>query len=447
MTTRMILVGRCFGVFFALLLAVNGTMPEWVLAIQGTPVPNDNDALRSTGVNELGVIPVLMYHHFTSGVSGSPWERNLDDFRGDLEWLAEHDFVTMGLRDLIDDTIEVPFGKKPVILTFDDALPEQFQFMRDEAGELVPTPDSAVGVLESVFAEYPGFGHTAHFAVTTNACFSLAGVEFNTYDDYCPKKLQWLGDHGYEVGNHTKTHPHLPQIAPDSFVEEIGGAAAFIDERMDGEADLSHVLTLPYGEAPAPGTDNEQLLRGGFWYGDGPFQVEAMVRVSGGPTYAPQSTFFDPMTITRVNTDQASLDVLFTQCEDPDFPLYVSDGDPGTITVSDPLPPYTQNEFDPDAIEGNGKRLIVYPGAESLEPGPLPKLEEGVTAVVTEDDVRIRRKPGTDKEIVAELDRLTPVTIVDGPKKNDGYTWWKVTTADGDTGWIVQDFLGGPPED
>jgi peptidoglycan/xylan/chitin deacetylase (PgdA/CDA1 family) len=425
-----------------------GSMPMLAApANPGTPTPRDDGAFREAGVNELGIIPVLMYHHFTNGIAEGPWERNLGDFRSDLEWLADHGFVTMGLRDLIDDTIEVPFGKKPVILTFDDALPEQFQFMQNDAGDLVPTPDSAVGVLEAVFAAHPDFGHTAHFAVTTNACFSIAGVEFNTYDDYCPKKLQWLNDHGYEVGNHTKTHPHLPEIAPESFVEEIGGAAAFIDERMHGEGNLSHVLTLPYGEAPEPGTENEQLLRGGFWYGDDAFQVEAMVRVSGGPTYAPQSTYFDPMTITRVNTDQASLDVLFEQCADPEFPLYVSDGDPDTVTIADPLPEYTQNEFDADHIANNGKDLVVYPSADLLEPGPLPKLQAGVEVVTAEEDVRLRDRPGVDSEVVAELPRLERLTIIGGPKKRDGYKWWKVETAQGDIGWIAQDFLGGLPED
>ncbi len=54
------------------------------------------------------------------------------------------------------------------------------------------------------------------------------------------------------------------------------------------------------------------------------------------------------------------------------------------------------------------------------------------------DHLNLRSGPGLSFDILAKLDRDTYVTLLEGPRKNDGYNWWRITTADGKEGWAVE---------
>ncbi|HYJ13753.1 MAG TPA: SH3 domain-containing protein, partial [Thermomicrobiales bacterium] len=345
-----------------------------------------------------------------------------------------------------------PAGKHPVVLTFDDASANQFQFVVGDDGELVPSPTSAVGVLESFFADYPDFGRGGHFALTGSYCFANvddpAGV--NTWDTHCPLKLQWLSDHGYEVGNHTWTHPSLAAAPGYAVNDEVAQTAAFIDATVTGPGNQATILTLPYGEIPAEGTEGAAYLTNGVWWDGEHYILDAMTLVDGGPSYSPSSSWFNPYRITRCNTDPASIDAWFGQFERGEIPLYTSDGNPDTVTIPDPLPEFLQNELDPALIDASGKQLMQYPDdGTSVEPklSARPTLAPGVVVVTGESGVRLRAEPGTNGELISTLPNRTSLTIVEGPEKVDTYTWWKVRLDDGTEGWVVEDFLAGPPAD
>lgn len=411
---------------------------------ESTPVFawHDEQTMRTAGVNELGAIPVLMYHAFTTDRSvNDEWTRNIDDFRGDLQWLYDHDFYVISVHDLLNDTISAPLGKHPVVLTFDDASARQFLFMQDATGTLVPDPQSAVGVMEEFFAKHPDFGHTAHFAVVPNNCFSKKDMPFNTWHEDCSLKLQWLVDHGYEVGNHTWTHENLRLVDGEEVARQVGMAAQFIDERVSGIGNMSTTLTLPFGEHPNSGTDGASYLANGVWWEGEEWIINAMFEVSGGPTYSPASSWWDPMSITRFNTDQASLDMWFGIFERGEVPLYTSDGNPESVAIPDPLPESLQNELDPDLIENSGKTLVVYEKEDRPEPTAIPELEPGSMVVTTDDGTRVRQSPSTAGDVIRTLDADTDLTIVRGPIDADGYSWWEVELPDGTTGWLVTDLV------
>jgi hypothetical protein len=435
--------------------------PGTPAAPQASPAVSaiDPATLYAAGVNELGVIPVVMYHAFISGPTDDVWTRNLDDFRGDLQYLYDNNYYVISVRDLITNTIDVPLGKHPVVLTYDDASARQFQFMMNDAGELVPTPDSAVGVLEEFFAAHPDFGKGSHFGIVGNNCFGWRDevVEYNSGDEYCRLKLQWLSDNGYEVGNHTWTHENLNLQDGDGVAKQIGMNAQFIDERVQGPGNASLILTLPFGEQPAPGTEGASYIQNGVWWEGNQYVIEAMLKVAGGPMYSPSSSWWDPMDITRFNSDDDSHATWFGAFERGEIPLYTSDGNPDTVTIPDPLPEYLQNELDPAFIAEQGKTLVTYDVPEGATPtdttaagdntsrGDSTDFAPGVVVYTNDAFVRLRSEATTVGAVLEELPVQTELTIVSGPVEADGYTWWEVSTAAGTTGWIVGDFLSTAP--
>jgi WD40 repeat protein len=78
-------------------------------------------------------------------------------------------------------------------------------------------------------------------------------------------------------------------------------------------------------------------------------------------------------------------------------------------------------------------------GAE-LTPTAAPTLAAGVQAVVhtTGGDVlNVRNSPGKMFKQVGKLADGTRVTVLDGPRVVDNLWWWKIRTADGLEGWVV----------
>ena len=54
------------------------------------------------------------------------------------------------------------------------------------------------------------------------------------------------------------------------------------------------------------------------------------------------------------------------------------------------------------------------------------------------DRLNLRSGPGLRFEILGKLDKGAFVTLLEGPRKQDGLAWWKVRTADGAEGWAVE---------
>lgn len=54
------------------------------------------------------------------------------------------------------------------------------------------------------------------------------------------------------------------------------------------------------------------------------------------------------------------------------------------------------------------------------------------------DRLNLRGGPGLRFEILGKLDKGAFVTLLEGPRKQDGLAWWKVRTADGAEGWAVE---------
>lgn len=336
----------------------------------GAFLPLSAKQLRQYQPNELGRIPVLMYHAFTTDPAYlDEWTRTLDQFRGDLQWLYDNNFTLIGMNELLNNAIAVPAGRHPVVLTFDDSSAGQFRLMQQPDGTMGVHPDSAIGVIEAFASKHPEFGRAAHMAVVSHNCFAREDAIAT-----CEERLAWLVEHGYEVGNHTLNHENLDDRSNESFMDQIGGMYQWINGRVGGPLGQAGVLTLPFGEMPDATIHPDQvgMLRWGFSYNGEWVDIRAVVKVSGGPMYSPSSAMWDAWNISRFNTDQATIDYWFGAIERGEVVLYTSDGNPATVTVPDPLPAELAGELDAPLIASSGMTLVQYDPLTGHRTNPPP---------------------------------------------------------------------------
>lgn len=268
-------------------------------------------APAEVGADELGQVPVLMYHQLTEKPAGV-YDRTPADFRAELERLAREKYVPVTARDFQTGRIDIPAGTHPVVLTFDDSTNSQVRL--DQNGN--PAPDSAIAILAETAKKHPGFKPVATFFVNADA-FSATGSA---------KALKWLKEHGHEIGNHTDRHPNLGSLDEAGAARAIAGGQKAIEKAAPGTRVTS--LALPFGAMPKPAG---VALRGTGYRNDGVYLVGA------NPSVSPFAKTFAPGTIPRIRSagpkDEDAefgssrwLDKLATGKN-----RYVSDGDPNTV--------------------------------------------------------------------------------------------------------------------
>ena len=138
-------------------------LPTDAMTVAYPKRPTRAQAAKSLKPNELGVVPVLMHHQIRP--DGSAYDLTAGQFRAELARLWTDGFYPVRASDLVSGRLDVPKGRSPVVLTFDDATNNQVAFAAD--GRL--DPDSAVGILEAFSARHPDFPATGTFYVPRNA--------------------------------------------------------------------------------------------------------------------------------------------------------------------------------------------------------------------------------------------------------------------------------------
>ena len=175
-------------------------------------------------------VPILMYHNVAEPPPGTPIPALYvppKSFAAQMRMLARLGFrgvtVSEGLRRLRGE------GEGRVVaITLDDGY-------ADNVENALP-----------ILARY-GFRATCYVA-------SGALGRYNVWDADKLKvrkpvmseaQLREWSDAGMEVGAHTRTHPHLPHVTPESVEEEVRGSKADL-ERLTGR-EVAH-FCYPYGE-------------------------------------------------------------------------------------------------------------------------------------------------------------------------------------------------------
>jgi hypothetical protein len=94
------------------------------------------------------------------------------------------------------------------------------------------------------------------------------------------------------------------------------------------------------------------------------------------------------------------------------------------------------------ALDAGGGPVIVAPGelpTSAPASGGILAIGGQATINTTEGDtLNVRGGPGTSFQIVARLPDGTRVTLLEGPRAGDGYTWWRIRGPNGVEGWVVE---------
>jgi polysaccharide deacetylase len=270
--------------------------------------------------NELGRVMILEYHNID--YPEDRWTRTPENFRRDLETLYARGYRLQSLSALVEGRITVPAGTTPVVLTFDDSSPGQFRYL-ERNGQLEIDPKCAVGVLEAFSKEKPDFGRAATFYVLPGA-----SRPHRLFDqaDHAGRKLRWLVDNGYELGNHTLWHANLGKYDEAVVRGQLADAQIWVQKLVPDYK--FRTLALPHGVYPREVSWAVSGTAKGTTY-----QHEAILMVAGGAAPSPFAARFDPVRLPRIQAVDRDLKEWLVHFDKNLQDRFVSDGDPNTITV------------------------------------------------------------------------------------------------------------------
>ncbi len=254
-------------------LLVSGCKKQQKVAtVVKPPAPTGiaQDVLDKLRPDETGAVMVVMYHRFLANQPDSDLNRRPDTFRKDLETFYKKGYYPVNAIDFAENKMDVPAGKTPIVLTFDDALPSQFTVTPNADGQPKIDPDCAIGIMETFNKEHPDWPLKGTFFVLPHE--GRNGFTFGQAD-YVSDKLNYLLSKGYEIGNHTSTHSSMRGMDATKVQWELGTAVR--DITAINKNVKMEVMAIPYGIPPRNKDARAKLLAG----------------ESGGTSYANKAIF------------------------------------------------------------------------------------------------------------------------------------------------------------
>lgn len=273
------------------MIGCNGSEPKGL-----TPSSGGNEPVRSTSgpkavtqarvserpANPNGKVFVAMYHHL--GDKADPMFRKVSEFKGDLERLDKLGFRPVTASAYLANKMDLAPGSSPVVMTFDDANPDQVRFLSD--GSLDPT--CMVGLWTEFAKSHPEFPVRATFYVLPDVLFGQP--------KWRAKKLELLKSLGCELANHTIHHYILRKRTDAEVKAEIGNAATALAKL--GQS-LPTSLALPFGSSPR----NKELLHG-FDFGGKRVELTGVFLVGSNPAPAPTDPKFNRFAVPRIQANE-----------------------------------------------------------------------------------------------------------------------------------------------
>jgi hypothetical protein len=239
-------------------------------------------------------------------------------------------------EDLVEHKLNVPAGKTPVVMTFDDSTKEQFFYNADGSIKA----DTAIGIMLAFQKTHPKFPLAGTFFVNREP---FAGVAEG------PQMLRWLDEHGFEIANHTKDHIPMNTLSATEAQRQLALGQKVITDALPDAKVID--MALPLGAWPTP----KKLAWRGSWGGID-YRIKGVFEVGAEPSQSPYSTKFDEHAIPRIRTTPPGvgdqewgsswwLDIL----KDHPERRYVSDGDPATVSFPKSEQGDLSPRFEPEA--------------------------------------------------------------------------------------------------
>ncbi|HEX6070691.1 MAG TPA: hypothetical protein VFZ18_12725 [Longimicrobiaceae bacterium] len=311
--------------------------------------------VTSFAPNELGKFLVLEYHRL--GEPEGEFVRKAENFRKDLQALYEAGYRPVTMRQMLQGEVDIPAGTSPVVFTIDDSSRGQFHLLEDGSID----PNSMVGMWEAFREQNPAWNNGAVWCILPGADHpsNFFGekpsreVPRAEREATIQKKVDHLLEHDHEICNHTLYHARLDRARDDVQVQEfIGRGEDSIQVYLPDDYDIV-TFALPLGMWP-----KTRSLAWKGAYRDSPYEYEAVLEVSGGANESPFDRRFDPHSVNRFIVAPNHLERQIAAWQRDASDRFISDGDPGTISVPAALADQV------DRTRWSGKRVSI------VEPTP-----------------------------------------------------------------------------
>ena len=177
---------------------------------------------------------LVLCYHAVSPTWPAPLSVTPERLEGQLAGL-----VRRGYRGAtFADAVERPHGRT-VVATFDDA----YRSVLTLAAPIL----ERLGVPGTVFAptDWPGRGEPMTWPGIDEW---LAGEHAHELTPLSWDELGELAERGWEVGSHTRSHPHLTTVDDDRLRDELAGSRAECEERLGRPC---RTIAYPYGDQDA----------------------------------------------------------------------------------------------------------------------------------------------------------------------------------------------------
>lgn len=195
------------------------------------PVVDRAPAIGAPRTRESSCVIVLCYH----AVSPS-WPCSLAVTPAQLRWQLSLLLRRGWTGATFSQAVLERRARRTFAVTFDDAFASVIELALPIMSELgVPgtifAPTSFMNDRQSL--SWPGIAHWHDTAYAAE----LTSMDWND--------LRSLAAHGWEIGSHTRTHPHLTQLDDDRLADELYASRAACIARLDGECTS---VAYPYGD-------------------------------------------------------------------------------------------------------------------------------------------------------------------------------------------------------
>jgi len=314
---------------------------------QDTPAP-ETVQVTATVFQELPMAPIVMYHRFIpSGTRSEKYKVSLSDLDRHLQGFYDAGYSLVALEDWLRGDINLPEGRRPLIITIDDLFYADQIFLDDE-GQAAPY--SGIGRIWQFSQEHPDFDfHLALFYNMGDKGYANRYVNGNFYiesgwQEKRAKAIAWCIENGALPYNHFYNHPTLSLLSPDQILWQLEENEAALREALSlvGKLDLAerpdNILALPY--VIWPETDAGKQVLYDYQSPEGKL-VSAILEANDGahvrPILPPFAKSFDPHHVKRLNAIQEAIDAIIQKADEIPTAAHCDLGEIPVDALTNPL--------------------------------------------------------------------------------------------------------------